>query len=233
MKKAIVTGASSGIGQAIADSLLKAGFLVFGFGRDFSKSIFANGERAGFTAVVGDITDSIFLKEQVAAINKNHDIDLLVNAAGVGYYGLHEEISFNSIHELIATNVEAPMQLTNMLLRDIKKNAGTIVFISSITAEQRNPHGAAYGASKAALTSFAHSIFDEVRKHGVRIFNIEPDMTATGLYRNATFTADTDQGACLFAEDVAEALMYALEARDGMVVTDIVVRPQLHRIKRK
>lgn len=233
MKKAIVTGATSGIGQAIADRLLKVGYQVYGFGRDFSKSIFAAGDRSGFIPVAGDITDRSFLKDQVGNINKNHDIDLLVNAAGVGYYGLHEELNCDSIHQLVATNIEAPMQLTNMLLRDIKKNSGTIVFISSVTAQGRNPHGAAYGATKAALTSFAHSIFDEARKLGVRVINIEPDMTATGLYRNADFEADTSEGACLFAEDVADTFMYAIEARDGVVVNDIVVRPQLHRIKRK
>lgn len=233
MKKAIVTGASSGIGQAIADRLLDEGYEVYGFGRDFSKSIFAKGDKAGFMPVVGDITDTGFLKERVVDININHDIDLLVHAAGVGHYGLHEELKTASIHELVATNIEAPIQLTNMLLRDLKKNAGTIAFISSVTAYGHNPHGAAYGASKAALGSFAHSIFDEGRKHGVRVLNIAPDMTATGLYRNADFTADTAEGACLFPKDIADAFVYALNARSGMVVNDIVVRPQLHRIKRK
>lgn len=77
------------------------------------------------------------------------------------------------------------MIITNLLLRDLKKNKGTIINISSITAEKTNPHGCAYGATKAGLTSFSHSLFEEARKYGVRVVNLEPDMTDTNLYRNA------------------------------------------------
>ena len=77
------------------------------------------------------------------------------------------------------------MIITNLLLRDLKKNKGTIINISSITAGKANPHGCAYGATKAGLTSFSHSLFEEARKYGVRVVNLEPDMTDTKLYRNA------------------------------------------------
>ena len=134
---------------------------------------------------------------------------------------------------MVRTNLEAPMIITNLLLRDLKKNAGIIVNTSSVTAGKSNPHGCAYGATKAGLTSFSHSLFDEARKYGVKVINIEPDMTATNLYRNADFTADEDAEAKLLPEEIADAVWYAVSQREGLVVTDIVVKPQLHRIKRK
>ena len=75
--------------------------------------------------------------------------------------------------------------------------------------------------------------FDEARKYGVRVINIEPDMTDTNLYRNADFTADDDEMARLTAKDVAETVLFAVNQREGMVVSDITVKPQFHRIKKK
>ena len=75
--------------------------------------------------------------------------------------------------------------------------------------------------------------FDEARKYGVSVINIEPDMTDTNLYRNADFTADDDEMARLTAKDVAETVLFAVNQREGMVVSDITVKPQFHRIKKK
>ena len=77
------------------------------------------------------------------------------------------------------------MIITNLLLRDLKKNKGTIINISSITAEKTNPHGCAYGATKAGLTSFSHSLFEEASQNGVRVGNLEAGETAANLYRAA------------------------------------------------
>ena len=125
------------------------------------------------------------------------------------------------------------MIITNLLLRDLKKNKGTIINISSITAEKTNPHGCAYGATKAGLTSFSHSLFEEARKYGVRLVNLEPDMTDTNLYRNADFTVDENEAARIQPNEVADAVLYVLGQREGLVMTDITIRPQLHRIARK
>ena len=65
------------------------------------------------------------------------------------------------------------------------------------------------------------------------VINIEPDMTDTNLYRNADFTADDDEMARLTAKDVAETVLFAVNQREGMVVSDITVKPQFHRIKKK
>lgn len=131
------------------------------------------------------------------------------------------------------TNLELPLILTNRLLRVLKEHNGYIINISSITAKQSSPHGCAYGATKAGLTSFGESLFDEVRKYGVKVTTIHPDMTQTNLYRDADFTCSEEEGSFLESSQVAEAVQYVLGQRDGLVVPDITLRPQLHRIARK
>lgn len=228
---AVVTGASSGIGYAISRKLCELGYEVFGFGRDFGKTEWK--EEDHIHPVVCDVLDTEKLCACVRQIMARHPVRILVNNAGVGYYGLHEELSPGKIKELVRTNLEAPMILTQQLLRHLKKNAGYVINISSVTADKTNPHGCAYGATKAGLASFSHSLFDEARKYGVRVVTIFPDMTRTELYRNADFREGDETESFLLPEEVAGAVEFVLSQREGMVVTDITLRPQIHRIKRK
>ena len=171
--------------------------------------------------------------KHIKEIDKNYRVTVLVNNAGVGYYGLHEELNPKKIQKMVRTNLEAPMILTQQLLRTLKKNRGTVLNISSVTAAQSNPHGCAYGATKAGLSGFAKSLFDEVRKYGVRVITIQPDMAKTDLYRNADFCEGEEEASYLLPEEVAEAAAFALAQREGLVVTEITVKPQFHRIRRK
>ncbi len=228
---AVVTGASSGIGYAVSRKLKALGYEVFGFGRDFGKVPWE--EEEDFHPIVCDILDTENVCACVREIAAEHRVCVLVNNAGVGYYGLHEEISPDKIKELVRTNLETPMILTQQLLRHLKKNAGYVINISSVTATKSNPHGCAYGATKAGLASFSHSLFDEARKYGVKAVTIFPDMTKTNLYRNADFREGDETESYLLPEEVAEAVEFILNQREGMLVTDITLRPQIHRIKRK
>ena len=227
---AIVTGASSGIGCAISRKLCEMGYEVFGLGRDFSKMQIA---KEGFHSVVCDVLETDALCACVKQIISQHQVRILVNNAGVGYYGLHEELNPKKIQELVRTNLEVPMILTQQLLRQLKKNAGYVINISSVTANESNPHGCAYGATKAGLASFSHSLFDEARKYGVKVMTIFPDMTKTNLYRNADFREGDEVESYLLPEDVAAAVEFMLSQREGMVVSDLSLKPQIHRIKRK
>lgn len=232
---AIVTGASSGIGAAVAGRLCELGYEVFGFGRDFEKKFEKNGldKTEGFHSVVCDLLDTDRLCSCVKEIVSRHPVRILVNNAGVGYYGLHEELNPAKIKELVRTNLEAPMILTGQLLRHFKQHTGVIINISSVTATGSNPHGCAYGATKAGLTSFSHSLFDEARKYGVKVVTIAPDMTKTDLYRNADFREGDEAASFLLPEEVADAVEFAVNQREGLVVSDITLKPQLHRITRK
>ncbi len=231
-KTAIVTGASSGIGREIAKVLCGMEYEVYGIGRNFEQG--AAGEQKGrFHPVVCDLLDTQKLCGAVKEIAADGSVQLLVNNAGAAYYGLHEELNPRKISEMVRTNLEAPMILAQQLLRDLKKNKGCIVNIESVTACQSNPHGCAYGATKAGLHSFSHSLFDEARKYGVSVVSISPDMTKTALYRNADFTVGEETESYLLPEEVAQAVAFVLRQREGLVVSDITLRPQLHRIAKK
>lgn len=230
-KAAIVTGASSGIGYAVSARLGALGYEVFGIGRDFGKAQWKAEDH--IHPIICDVLDTDQLCACVKQIASEHRVRILVNNAGVGYYGLHEELNPDKIKKLVRTNLEAPMILTQQLLRPLKKTAGYIINISSVTAGQSNPHGCAYGATKAGLASFSHSLFDEARKYGVKVVTISPDMTQTNLYRNADFREGDETESYLLPDDVGKAVEWILSQREGVIVTNITLKPQIHRIKRK
>lgn len=229
MKTAIVTGASSGIGAFIAKNLIEEGYRVYGFGRHFNNV----NDMEEFITIELDLKYTDRLVNEIKKIRKNENISLLINNAGAGYFALHEELNTDKIHEMVCINLEIPMILTQLLLRDIKRNRGTIINISSVTAKKSNTHGCAYGATKAGLSSFASSLFDETRKYGVKVVTIHPDMTKTNLYRNADFDVGDTDDTYLNPKEVADAVKWVLNQREGMVITDITLKPQCHRISRK
>jgi len=216
-RKAIVTGASSGIGKAIAEMLFAQGFEVFGLGRSFGET--------GFTAIQFDITDTARL---AAEVDKIGPVDVLVNCAGSAYYGVHGSIDANNIEEMCRIDLEVPMVLTRLVLPGLRQRAGHVINIASVTAARINTHAAAYGALKAGLLSFGRSVFEEERKNNVKVTTILPDLTDTALYRNADFRPGEGS---LAPEDIADAVRFVLESR--CVVTELEIRPQQNKIERK
>ena len=148
-------------------------------------------------------------------------------------YGPHETLSVEAIQTMTRVNLETPILLCGKLLRTLKQNHGTIINIASVTALETSTHGAAYGALKAGLVHFSRTLFEEHRKSGLKVSVILPDMTDTALYRNADFGPDLTEGAYLSPEDTADAVMAVLNAREGTVLSEIVLRPQYRRIHRK
>jgi len=233
MKTAIVTGASSGIGQAISSMLIEEGYEVYGFARNYRKESFLSSSlnsSPSFHAITCDLMNINELTNTIQALKKNVSIHLLVNNAGVGFFSPHEELNTAKIHAMVTTNLEVPMILTQLLLRDLKQNNGTIINISSITAKKSNTYGCAYGATKAGLSSFSRSLFDEVRKHGVKVVTIHPDMTQSDFYRNANFCEGDTIDSYLLPSEVALACQSILNARDGLVITDLTLQPQIHKL---
>ena len=234
MKTAVVTGASSGIGYQVAKMLLNEGYYVYGIGRDFSKVKEEIEKEERFHSVQLDLLKTDEITAFITAIKLKQKISILVNAAGVAYYGPFEDIKVSEMSEMVNTNLLAPMVISKLLMKNIKESKGWIINISSVTAEMRsNTHGVSYGATKAGLTSFSRSLFSEVRKYGVRVVNVEPDLTDTELYRNADFKTSDVFDERLLASDVAECVKQVINMRDGVVVTDITLRPQKNKIVRK
>lgn len=230
-KCALLTGASSGIGLAIAELLLKEGWQVYGIGREFPEC--PGLSVPAFHPVCQDLTQTGRLPGLIKTLKNQSAFSLLINNAGVGYFGPHEELNAAKIHEMVTVNLEVPLLLTQLLLRDLKKEQGMVINISSVTAKKSSPHGCAYGSTKAALSSFTASLFDEVRRYGVRAAAIHPDMTRSNFYRNADFTAAEEDDASLTPEQVAAAVGCLLTLPPGTAVTDITLQPQKNRIERK
>lgn len=230
MKTALVTGASSGIGLEITRVLLDNHYKVYGIGRNFKDKDLAS---EYFVPITCDVTKTQELCNTIAEIKTTETISLLVNNAGVGYFGPHEELNAKKIHEMVCVNLEVPLLLTQLLLRDLKSQKGFIFNISSVTAGKSNTHGCAYGATKAGLTSFSKSLFDEVRKYGVKVVTIHPDMTQTNFYRNADFMEGNTEDTYLLPKEVAEAVEMILHQREGILVSEITLQPQKHQINRK
>lgn len=228
-KTAVVTGASGGIGSAISERLLKMEYEVWGIGRSFDRLPAAD---EAFHPVVCNLLAEKDLEELLGILHGLRP-SVLVNNAGTAYYGMHEELNPEKIRRILRTNLEVPMILCQKLLRVLREEKGTIINISSVTALSSSPHGAAYGASKAGLLHFTRTIFDENRKFGVNAVSILPDLTETGLYRNADFSPSEEEGCALRPSDVADAVQYVLQAERGVCINEIVLRPQYHRIQRK
>ena len=226
LKTTIVTGASSGIGLAISKMLAEEGYNVYGIGRIFPEGCDFFEQRISL-----DLRDTDILLKKISTIKK---VDILVNAAGSAFYGLAEFNTPAQIQEMCRVDLEAPMILTSALLPRLKDSKGMVINIASVTSTRINTHGAVYGALKAGLRSYGRSLYEEVRKTGVRVVTVCPDLTAgTKLYRNADFRPSEEDGCFLLPEDTAECVRSVINMRKGAVVTEVEVRPQFNRIEKK
>jgi short-subunit dehydrogenase len=218
MKTALVTGSSSGIGKAICSELKSNGYEVHGISR-------TNGE------IICDLKDIKALQIKIKKFLKTTDIDLLVNCAGVGVFTPHEELKLEQIETLIDVNLKAPIILTNLCLRSLKKTKGHIINVASIEATRHSKFSALYTATKSGLRDFSLALFEELRKAEVKVTNINPDMTKTAFFDELNFEPSTNKNCYLVPQDVAKTLIHVIKS--PLVVTDITVRAQKFGITKK
>ncbi len=231
MDVALVTGASSGIGLAIARRLVEMDYTVYGFARDHGKASFRHDR---YRPIDCDITDTPGLVACTGALlRQTGGLKILINNAGVGFFGPHATMAPDRIERMVRTNLVAPMVLTRATLRHLEESKGFIVNIASTAALNPGPFGAAYGATKAGLHQFGQALFSEVRKSGVRVVTLYPDMTRTPFYDHADFEPCEAPDAHITPECVADAVAQAVDQRAGTVITQIVIRPQRTQIRRK
>ena len=231
MDVAIVTGASSGIGLSIAKKLVELEYKVYGCARDFSQTDFPH---ECFVQNSCDVTDIPKLTGTIErVIQEERDIRVLVNNAGTGYFGPHETIKPAQLEEMVKTNLLAPLVLSRLLLPTLRETRGAIINIASITALEPSRFGCAYAATKAALHHFSRSLFVEVRKSGVKVVTILPDITKTPFYEKLDFRPADDPSCYLTPTCVADAVASVLSQREGTVITEIVLRPQKLRVEKK
>jgi NAD(P)-dependent dehydrogenase (short-subunit alcohol dehydrogenase family) len=180
---ALVTGASSGIGEAAARELVGAGFTVYGTSRKA-----AAGEKRGEVVFLPlDVTDDDSVAAAVReVVERSGRIDVLVNNAGLGVAGAAEESSIDQARELFDTNLFGSIRMTRAVLPQMREQgSGRIINISSVLGLIPAPFAALYAATKHAVEGYSESLDHEVREFGIRVLLVEPGYTRTAFDANA------------------------------------------------
>lgn len=181
-KVALVTGASSGIGEAIAEQLADAGYHVFGTSRRG-----ANGTRSGAMKMIAlDVTDDASATRAIETVIAHcGNIDLLVNNAGFGVLGGAEESSLEQARQIFETNFFGAIRMMRLALPHMRKaGSGRIVNVSSVLGFLPAPYMALYSASKHAMEGYSESVDHELRHLGIRVSVVEPAYTKTSFDAN-------------------------------------------------
>ncbi|ORV18109.1 oxidoreductase [Mycobacterium celatum] len=213
---ALVTGVSSGIGQAVASALAAQGFEVFGTSR--------NPERtkpiAGVELVRLDVTDASSVSAAVSTvIQRAGRIDVLVNNAGAGVVGAGEESSITQGQQLFDTNFFGLVRLTREVLPFLRaQGSGRIINISSVLGFLPAPYAALYAATKHAVEGYSESLDHETREFGVRVSVVEPAYTNTSFEANAVEADSPIDSYSNTREHLRQVLSAAIQRGDDPAV---------------
>ncbi len=227
----VITGASSGIGRAIALGLAAQGSTLCLIGRRIEAlDVTAQAARA-MTAAARCYCADLSLDDQVQALAAQlaevGRIDVLIHSAGAIGLGPIESAPGEELDRQYRVNVRAPYLLTQALLPALKRSQGQIVFINSSAALNARANVGQYAASKAALKAIADSLRDEVNADGVRVLSVYPGRTASPMQAavHALEGKVYKPERLMQPEDVAAIVINALSLSRSVEVTDINIRP--------
>jgi NADP-dependent 3-hydroxy acid dehydrogenase YdfG len=237
-KVVIVTGASSGIGEATAIALTAEGAKVVAVARrsDRLESLAERIRTQGGTlhSITADVADEAQVRDVVAKTREKFGrIDSLINNAGVMLLGPIDGADTEDWRRMINVNVLGLMYATHAVLPLMKtQKTGHILNVSSVAGRVVAPYGAVYCATKFAVGAFSESLRQQVCKDNIRVTIIEPGVVATELVQHITH-AETKNMAeefygsmkTLDSEDIANAIVYALTQPDHVCINELLVRP--------
>lgn len=220
---ALVTGASRGIGAAVARALAPGHHLLLG-GRDTAALTALAGQLPGARPWPVELTDGAALAEATAGIEH---LDVLVHSAGIGLLGTVADTPADVWRRQFEINVVAVAELTRLLLPALRAARGRVVLVNSGAGLAARPGWASYAASKFALRAFADALRDEESDAGVRVTSVHPGRVDTDMQRGVVEHEGSsyDPDRYLRPESVAGAVLLAVTAPDDAALTELVLRP--------
>ena len=229
---AVITGASSGIGEATARELAAAGYTVALLARRVDRiTAIANDIGGGAIAIGADVTDRDALRAAAERVkNELGGADVLINNAGIMLLGPFASQQREDYRAMIEVNLLGAITTTEVFLEQLTAHGGDIINISSVAGRTARPGNGVYAATKWGLNGWSESLRQEVMP-AVRVTLIEPGVVATELPHHITH-ADTKQsvgelydGAEVTAGDIAEIIAFALSRPRHLALHEILVRP--------
>ncbi|MCY7332175.1 MAG: SDR family oxidoreductase [Pseudanabaena sp. CAN_BIN31] len=228
-KKAIVTGASSGIGKEVALMLLQAGAQVSLVSRNpdcILGDLPANSNAKGYAIDLGDISQ-VAAKMQ-AIVTDMGGVDILINNAGMAYIGEIIDMPLDEWQKLFALNLTSVFQCLQATLPTMRsQKSGTIINVASVAGKQGFPNWGAYCASKFALLGLTQAIAAEEQPHGIKIMSICPGSVDTPLWDTLgdKVPPSFNRSAMLRPATVAESIMTLVNLPADAVINDFVLMP--------
>lgn len=227
-KVALITGATRGIGLAIARALAAEGCHLVITGRDtaalkkVSRELKSRGNRV--LTCVCDVRDIVSVQElSIAVEGRFHRVDILINNAGIGHENKNvDQLSLDGWREVIDTNLNGMYLVTHCLL-PLMTRGGTIVNNLSIAAKRVFPGSSAYNASKHGALGFTNTLREELRPKGIRVIALLPGATKTEIWK--TLWPEAPRKRMLSPETVAEAMVNAIATPADSTVEELVIMP--------
>lgn len=227
-KVALVTGASRGIGAAIACSLAQAGAELFLVARSeeglyhTQQRITDAGGRATYTC--GDVSDETDVRQIVARVLAQHGrLDILINCAGIGVFGPLLETSVTDWDRVMATNVRGPFLFCREAIPTmVHSGGGCIINIASVVGVKGYVNQSAYAASKHALLGMTKVLAQEVQHQGIRVHVVCPGGVDTDMATQAR--PDLDRAGLIKPEEVASVVLFLVSQQGNAIVDQINLR---------
>ncbi len=227
-KTALVTGASRGIGRAVAQALVEAGMNVTLTSRhadDVERTAEALSAAGGGRAlgVACDVREYEALERAVdATLERFGSLDAVVANAGIGAFAPVDSMSLDAWRSTIDTNLSGVFYTVKASVEALKRSQGTIITVGSLAGANFFAGGAAYNASKFGLAGFSQAVMLDLRKHGIKVSTIMPGSVATHFSGNAP---GPDEAWKIQPEDLAEMVLYLLRTPQRTLPSKIEVRP--------